>query len=81
MDGKIIKALSSTIKQLNKVKPVYEEMPGWDEDITKVTSFEELPENCQKYLRRIEELINCPIVIFSVGPDREQTIVLREIFK
>ena len=56
-------------------------MPGWDEDITKVTSFEELPENCQKYLRRIEELINCPIVIFSVGPDREQTIVLREVFK
>lgn len=43
--------------------------------------FEELPENCQKYLRRIEELINCPIVIFSVGPDREQTIVLREVFK
>ena len=81
LDGKIIKALPSTIKQLNKVKPVYEEMPGWDEDITKVTSFEELPENCQKYLRRIEELINCPIVIFSVGPDREQTIVLREIFK
>ena len=71
----------STIKQLNRVKPVYEEMPGWDEDITKVTSFEKLPENCQKYLRRIEELINCPIVIFSVGPDREQTIVLREIFK
>lgn len=81
LDGKIIKALPSTIKQLNRVKPVYEEMPGWDEDITKVTSFEELPENCQKYLRRIEELINCPIVIFSVGPDREQTIVLREIFK
>ena len=63
-NGKIIKALPSTIKQLNRVKPVYEEMPGWDEDITKVTSFEELPENCQKYLRRIEELINCPIVIF-----------------
>ena len=81
LDGKIIKALPSTIKQLNRVKPVYEEMPGWDEDITKVTSFEELPENCQKYLRRIEELINCPIAIFSVGPDREQTIVLREIFK
>ena len=81
LDGKIIKALPSTIKQLNRVKPVYEEMPGWDEDITKVTSFDELPENCQKYLRRIEELINCPIAIFSVGPDREQTIVLREIFK
>lgn len=81
LDGRIIKSLPSTIKQLNRVKPIYEEMPGWDEDITKVSSFEELPINCQKYLRRIEELINCPIVMFSVGPDRKQTIVLKEIFK
>ena len=42
--------------------------------------FEELPENCQKYLRRIEELINCPIAIFSVGPDREQTICVKRNF-
>ena len=79
LDGKIIKALPSTIKQLNRVKPVYEEMPGWNEDITNVKSFEELPVNCQNYIRRIEELIHCPIVMFSVGPDRNQTVVLKEI--
>lgn len=79
LDGKIIHALPATIKQLERVEPVLEEMPGWTEDITGVSSFEELPINCQKYLRRIEELIKCPIVMFSVGPDRKQTIVLKEI--
>lgn len=80
LDGKIIHALPSTIKDLNRVEPVLESMPGWKEDITKVTSFEELPINCQNYLRRIEELIKCPVVMFSVGPDRKQTIVLKELF-
>ena len=80
LDGETIHALPSTIKNLDKVKPVYEEMPGWSEDITNVTSFEELPVNCQNYLRRIEQLIKCPIVMFSVGPDRKQTIVLKEVF-
>lgn len=80
LDGEVIHALPSTIKQLNKVKPVYEEMPGWSEDITQVKSFDELPVNCQNYIRRIEELIKCPVTIFSVGPDREQTIVLKEVF-
>ena len=80
LDGQTINALPSTIKQLNKVQPVYEEMPGWSEDITKVQSFDELPVNCQNYIRRIEELVKCPVTIFSVGPDREQTIVLKEVF-
>lgn len=80
LNGKVIKALPATIKELNQVKPIYEEMPGWQEDITQVSSFAELPVNCQNYLRRIEELVKCPIVIFSVGPDRHQTIVLKEVF-
>lgn len=80
LDGKIIHALPSTISELNRVKPVLETMPGWSEDITGVQSFEELPVNCQNYLRRIEQLIKCPIVMFSVGPDRVQTIVLKEVF-
>lgn len=80
LEGKTIQALPSTIKELNKVQPVYEEMPGWSEDITNVTSFDELPINCQNYLRRIEALVSCPIVMFSVGPDRTQTIVMKEIF-
>ena len=79
LDGEIIHSLPATIYDLERVEPVYEEMPGWKEDNTHVTSFEELPVNCQNYLKRISELVHCPIAIFSVGPDREQTIILKEI--
>ena len=81
LDGKTIHALPSTIQELERVEPIYEELPGWKEDITHVTSFEELPVNCQNYLNRISELIHCPINIFSVGPDRLQTIILKEVFE
>lgn len=81
LNGEVIYALPSVISDLDKVEPIYEEMPGWQEDITSVTSLEELPINCQNYLKRMSELVHCPIVIFSVGPDRKQTIVLKDIVK
>ena len=56
-------------------------MDGWKEDITHVTSFDELPVNAQKYLRKVEELTKSEIVIFSVGPDRLQTIELKKFFE
>ena len=77
--GEIIHGLPSTVKGIEDVEPVYEEMPGWQEDITNVKSFEELPVNCQNYIRKIEELVHCPVRMFSVGPDREQTVVLKDI--
>ncbi|MEE0880944.1 MAG: adenylosuccinate synthetase, partial [Turicibacter sp.] len=80
LDGQVIKYVPSTIKEFERCVPVYEEMPGWQEDITGVTSFEELPVAAQNYLRRIEELIGAQVAIFSVGPDREQTILLKELF-
>jgi len=55
------------------VTPVYETMPGWDEDITGARSWDELPENAVNYLRRIEELTGVKVGIVSVGPDRAQT--------
>ena len=55
-------------------------MPGWEEDITNVTSFDELPLNAQNYIRKIEELTKTEIVLFSVGPDRKQTIKLKAFF-
>jgi len=81
LDGEVVHALPAVVEDLDRCKPIYEEMPGWDEDITGVTSFDELPVNCQNYIRRIEELIHCPVVMFSVGPDRDQTIVLRNVFE
>ncbi|MGL4949349.1 MAG: adenylosuccinate synthase [Anaeroplasmataceae bacterium] len=80
IDGKKINYIPSLLDDFKKCKPVYIELDGWDEDITNVTSFEELPLNAQKYLRKIEEVTNTQVSMFSVGPDRLQTIVLKDIF-
>ncbi|MBF0714775.1 adenylosuccinate synthase [Gemelliphila palaticanis] len=60
--------------------PVYETLPGFSEDITGVTTFEELPINAQNYLRRIEELVGVKISVFSTGPDRTQTHLLEDLW-
>ena len=80
IDGKKVTTVPATLAEFEKCKPLYVTLPGWKEDITTVTSFEELPLNAQKYLRKVEELTKTEIVIFSVGPDRLQTIKLKEIF-
>ena len=80
LDGKVINYIPSTLNEYQRCKPIYIDMPAWKEDISKVTSYEELPENAKKYLKKIEELTNKEIAIFSVGPDRTQTIVLKNLF-
>jgi adenylosuccinate synthase len=55
------------------VEPVYETLPGWDEDITAAKSWDDLPDNARDYLKRIEELSGVPVGLVSVGPDRAQT--------
>ncbi len=60
---------------------VYETIPGWQEDISNITDFDQLPAKAAAYLRRIEELTGVPVQIVSVGPGREQTIVLENPFK
>jgi adenylosuccinate synthase len=55
------------------VTPVYETLPGWDEDITGARSWDDLPANAVAYLKRIEEITGVKIGIVSVGPDRVQT--------
>jgi adenylosuccinate synthase len=61
-------------------KPVYEELPGWQESTVGIKNLDELPDNAKKYLNRIEEITNTPIDIVSTGPDRAETIVLRHPF-
>ena len=56
------------------LEPVYETFKGWNIDISGIRDYAQLPQNCKKYLERLEELIGVPISIVSVGPDREQTI-------
>ena len=60
---------------LDEVEPVYETMPGWDEDITKAKTWAELPQAARQYVERLEQLCGVPIVTVSIGPDREQTII------
>ena len=80
IDGKVINYMPATIKELNKVKPVYLTLKGWNEDITNVKSFDKLPENAKIYVRKIEELTKASVALISVGPDRTQTIKIKEIF-
>ena len=80
MGDKIINNFPASLEELAKCEPVYEELDGWNEDITKVEKFEDLPENAKKYIARIEELIGVNIDLVSVGPNRTQTIIRKNIF-
>lgn len=65
---------------LQSCEPIYEEFPGWDEDIRKVRRFEDLPKTAQDYLKAVEEMAGVPLAVVSVGPGRDQTIVMRHPF-
>ena len=59
-----------------EAEPIYETMQGWDEDITSIDKFEELPSNAQKYIKAIEDFIGVPVTFISVGPERNQNIII-----
>jgi len=79
-NGKAINDFPANLKILAACKPVYETLPGWSEDISNIRKFEDLPENAINYLKRVEELIETPIYIVSVGPGRDETIILKNPF-
>ena len=70
MGDKIVNNFPASLEDLAKCEPVYEELDGWHEDITKVEKFEDLPENAKKYIARIEELIGVNVDLVSVGPNK-----------
>jgi adenylosuccinate synthase len=76
LDGKVLKSFPTDVERLSKVKPVYETLPGWKADISKAKTFDELPENCKKYLNYIADKSNIKIKIISVGPKRDETIIM-----
>ncbi len=80
LNGQTLETLPAALESFENCQPVYEELPGWGVDITEVKTYEELPENAKSYVRRLEELAGCPIVMVSVGPRRDQTISLRNPF-
>jgi adenylosuccinate synthase len=74
LDGARTREFPAQLSALDHVKPVYEELPGWDEDLSACATWEELPANAHRYFKRIEELVGVPVSTISVGPGREQTI-------
>lgn len=80
LNGEVIDYYPANLNELDKCEPIYEEVPGWDEDITKCKTLEDLPENARNYLKRIEELVKVPLATFAVGPDREQTHIVNNIW-
>ncbi len=73
-DGTIIEHFPAALEELADCTPVYEEIKGFNEDISNCKSFAALPEACIKYIERLEELCGCPIKMVGVGPDRSQII-------
>ncbi|WP_368502940.1 adenylosuccinate synthase [Alkalihalophilus sp. As8PL] len=78
--GEVIEEFPASLKVLAECEPVYEELPGWTEDITGVKSLDELPVNARHYIERVSQLTGIPLTVFSVGPDRNQTNLVRGVF-
>ncbi|MBN2018204.1 MAG: adenylosuccinate synthase [Candidatus Cloacimonetes bacterium] len=74
INGTVVKEYPVETKFLEKVEPSYISMPGWDDDITSIKSFDDLPENARNFVYKIEEILDIPVTIVSVGPKRAQTI-------
>lgn len=80
IDGKRYDYLPASTSLQAKAKPIYEEIDGWSESTAGAKSWAELPAQAIKYVRRIEELIGCPVAILSTSPKREDTILVRDPF-
>lgn len=76
IDGKLLKSFPTDVQQLEKITPVYEELPGWNTNISEAKGFDELPAATKDYLKFISDSCKFKISIVSVGPKRDQTIIL-----
>jgi len=79
-DGKKYTSMPSNIRLTEKVKPAYEEIPGWQEDIGSARNIEDLPQKARDYIKRIEDITETPAAIISVGPARDETLLLNNPF-
>ncbi|MET7332746.1 adenylosuccinate synthase [Nonomuraea sp. NPDC005650] len=79
VDGVRHDEIPMTQTDFHHATPIYEELPGWQEDITSAKSFDDLPPNAQSYVRTLEEMSGAPISAIGVGPGRDQTVVVRSL--
>lgn len=80
-NGEPVKGFPASLAVLGECEPIYETFPGWKTDISGIRSYEELPQAARNYVERIAEVTGVPLGIVSVGPNRDQTIVVREVFQ
>lgn len=80
LDGEKLEYLPTAADKQARCTPVYEEMPGWSESTEGARSWADLPANAIKYVRRVEELIDCPVALLSTSPEREDTILVTDPF-
>ncbi len=73
-------AMPSNIRDAGRVKPVYEELAGWQSEINEISAYEDLPAEAKDYVKRIEDFTGVEAVIVSVGPDRDETLLLKDPF-
>ncbi len=81
LDGKVLNRFPSHADELRRCEPVWEVMPGWGIDVSGIRDYDKMPAAAKNYVRRIEELIGVPIDIVSIGPDREQTMLIGQVFR
>ncbi len=78
--GKTMENVPAKLSTLSSCTPIYEQIDGWNEDISEARTFDELPKNTRAYVKRIEEFLHIPVCIISVGPERDQTITSNNPF-
>ena len=81
LDGKTIDHLPFAADAQARCNPIYEEMPGWSQSTEGARSWADLPAEAIKYVRRVEELIQCPVALLSTSPEREDTILVTDPFE
>ena len=74
IDGKVCHSYPGNLRKSKNLKIIYDELDGWKEDITQIKNYEDLPENCKKYVEYIEKKLKCRVSMISVGPERSQNI-------
>jgi adenylosuccinate synthase len=79
LHGKIIQSLPATLSDLAACEPIYEEVDGWKTSTTGITDYEELPSAAKAYLKRLEDLLETPILMISVSPQRGKTIQFQDV--
>jgi adenylosuccinate synthase len=81
LDGARIDYLPAGERAQARVEPIYETIEGWQEGTAKARSWAQLPAQAIKYVRRIEELVGCPVALLSTSPEREDTILMKNPFE